>query len=191
MLPDMESSAARPDPDSPRAALAAADEARHRLTAGLRPPTGLHPALALGIAVQIGTAAAGIAAQTVSGLALVLAGLAVFLGVAALLLHRFRRINGVRVDGLTSQIVLLAGTPASLLYLAALAAAIWAAFGSLWWLVAVAAAAGGVGCALAARTWWRGYRQDPTGHARGASPRVLGALAVLAGLGFAALLLVG
>ena len=54
-----------------------------------------------------------------------------------------------------------------------------------------AAVAGGTGCALSARTWWHGYRQDPAAHVRGASPLVLGGLAVLACLGFAALLLLG
>ena len=126
-----------------------------------------------------------------AGQAVVLAGLAVFLGVAALMLHRFRRTNGVRVDGLASQIVLAAGASASLVYLGAFAAGTWAAFESLWWLVAVAAAAGGIGCALGARHWWHAYRHDPATHARGASPRLLGALAVVACLGFAALLVFG
>ena len=107
------------------------------------------------------------------------------------MLHRFRRGNGVRVDGLTSQIVFAAGASASLVYLGALAAGIWAAFASLWLLVAVAAAAGGTGCALGVRHWWHAYQLDPAAHARGASPRVLGAFAVVACLGFAALLLLG
>ena len=147
--------------------------------------------LATAVAVQLGAAAYGIAAQTVAGLAVALAGVAVFLGVAAFLLHRFRRINGVRVDGLASQIVLAAGGAASLVYLGALAAGTWAAFESRWWLVAVAAVVAGVGCALGARRWWHAYRDDPAAHAGGASPRVLAALAVLACLGFAALLVFG
>ena len=191
MLSIMESNAAGPSPDSQRTALADADAARHRLTSRLQLPAGFYPALAVAVAVQLGTAAYGIAAQTVAGLAVVLAGLAVFVAVTALLLHQFRRLNGVRVDGLASQIVLAAGAPTSLLYLGALAAAIWAAFGSLWWIVAVAALAGGTGCALGARTWWHRYRDDPAARARGASPQLLGALAVLACLGFAALLLLG
>jgi hypothetical protein len=189
ILSTMESIPASREPDDQRAALAAADEARRRLTTGLRLPSGLYPVLAAAVAVQLGTAAYGIAAQTVAGLAVVLAGLAVFLGVAALALHRFRRINGVRVDGLASQVVLAAGASASLIYLGALAAGIWAAFESQWWLVAMAAAAGGIGCALGARRWWRAYRHDPAAHARGASPRMLGALAGVACVGFAALLL--
>lgn len=168
-----------------------ADQARRQLTSGLRLSAGHYLVLATAVAVQIGTAAYGIAAQTVAGLAVVLADLAVFLGVAALMLHRFRRINGVRVGGLTSQILFAAGASASLGYLGAFAAGIWAAFYSLWWLVAMAAVAGGIGCALGARHWWQVYRHDPAAQARGASPRQLGAFAVLACLGFAALVLFG
>jgi hypothetical protein len=184
----MESNPVQQDPGDARSELAAADQARQRLAAGLRLPAGLQPLLAAAVAVQVGTAAYGIAKQTAAGLALLLAGLAVFLSVAALALYRFRRINGVRVDGLASQIVLGTG---SLVYLGAFAAATWAAFESRWWLVAGAAVAGGVGYALGARQWWHAYRHDPVAHASGASPRLLAALAVLAGLGLAALLIVG
>jgi hypothetical protein len=187
----MESTSAHQYPDGQRAALAVADQARRRLTAGLRLPAGLYLALGAAVAVQLGTAAYGIAAQTVAGLAVVLAGLAVFLGVAALMLHRFRRINGVRVDGLTSQIVFAAGAAASLVYLGAFAAGIWAAFAALWWLVAAAAVAGGTGCALGARHWWHAYQHDPAAHTRGASPRQLAVFAALACLGFAALVIFG
>ena len=131
------------DPEDPRTALAGADEARRRLTTSLRLPAGFFPVFAAGVAVQVGTAAYGIAAQTVTGVAVALAGVAVFLGVAALLLHRFSRVNGVRVDGLASQVVLAAGASASLVYLGALAVGIVAAFESRWWLVAVAAVVGG------------------------------------------------
>lgn len=178
-------------PDDPHSALAAADDARSRLTTSLRLPAGFYPLLATGIAVQVGAAAYGIAAQTVTGVAIALAGVAVFLAVAALVLHRFSRINGVRVDGLASQVVLVAGARASLVYLGALAVAIVAAFDSRWWLVAVAAVAAGFGCALGVRHWWHAYRQDPVTHARGASPRVLAVLAVVACLGCATLLVLG
>ncbi|ALV43368.1 hypothetical protein AU252_21180 [Pseudarthrobacter sulfonivorans] len=177
--------------DDPRTALAGADQARQRLTTGLRLPTGFYLVFAIAVAVQLCTAAYGIAAQTVAGLALVLAGLAVFLGVASLMLHRFRRINGARVDGLATQVVLAAGASASLHYLGALAAGIWAAFESLWWLVALASVAGGIACAVGAPRWRHAYRHDPAAHASGASPRLLGALAVVACLGFAALLVFG
>ncbi|WP_426563277.1 hypothetical protein ACPPVT_19715 [Angustibacter sp. McL0619] len=187
----MESKAAQQDPDDPSSVLDAADQARQRLAAGLRLPTGLHPALGAAVAVQLGSAAYGIAAQTTAGLAVALAGVAVFLGVAALALYQFRRINGVRIDGLTSQIVLGSGAMSTLVYLGAFGAATWAAFESHWWLVAVAAVAGGVGYALSARRWWHAYRHDPVAHADGASPRVLAVLAVLACVGVVALLVVG
>jgi len=187
----MESMPVQQDPDDPRSALAEADRARQRLAAGLRLPTGLHPALAAAVAVQVGTAAYGIAAQTAAGLVVALAGAAVFLGVAALALHQFRRVNGVRVDGLASQIVLGAGAMSTLVYMGAFVAATWAAFESRWWLVAATAAAGGVGYAFCALRWWHTYRQDPAAHAGGASPRVLGVLAVLACLGLVALVATG
>lgn len=57
------------DPEDPGQALAAADRASHLLAAGLRLPAGFHPALAAAMAVQIGTAAYGIAAQSGTGLA--------------------------------------------------------------------------------------------------------------------------
>jgi hypothetical protein len=191
MLSIMESNPLRQHPDDPSAELAAADGARRRLAAGLRLPTGLHPALAAAVAVQVGTAAYGIATQTAAGLAVALGGVALFLGVAALVLHRFRRINGVRVDGLASQIILGTGAISTLAYAGALGAATWAAFESRWWLVAAAAVAGGVGYALGALRWWRAYRHDPAAHAGGASPRVLAVLAGCACVGLVALLVTG
>ncbi|MDT0182928.1 hypothetical protein Q9S36_22370 [Microbacterium sp. ARD31] len=187
----MESTSTPYDPDDPRQALAAADRASHRLSAGLRLPPGFHPALAVAIALQIGTAAWGIAAQTGTGLAVALAGAVVFLGFAALALHRFRQVNGARLDGLTSQVVLGAGTMASSIYVCTFGAATWAAFESQWWLVAAAAATGGAGYALAARQWWRAYQLDPVGHAVGASSRALAVLAAVAGLGLVVLLVTG
>lgn len=178
-------------PDDPRAELAGADQARQRLADGLRLPTGLHPILAASVAVQVGAAAYGIAAQTAAGLAVALAGVAVLMGVAALLLYQFRRINGVRIDGLSSQIVLGTGGTSTLVYLGGFGTSTWAAFESRWWLVAMAAALAGVGYAFGTLRWWHAYRQDPATHAGGASPRVLAALAVLACLGLVALLLAG
>ena len=191
ILSAMESNPVPQNPDDPRSVLAVADQARQRLAAGLRLPAGLHPALAAAVAVQVGTAAYGIAAQTAAGLAVALAGVAVFLGVAALTLYRFRRINGVRVDGLASQIVLGTGATSTLVYLGGFAAATWAAFESRWWLVAAAAVVGGVGYAFGALRWWHAYQHDPAAHAGGVSPRVLAALAVLACLGLVALLVTG
>ena len=179
------------DPDDIGRALAAAKQTGDRLAGGLRLPKGFHPALAAAVAVQIGTAAYGIAAQTVTGLVVALAGVAVFLGVAALALHRFQEINGVRVDGLTSQVVMGAGALATGIYVCTFGAATWAAFESRWWLVVAAAAVGGAGYALGARQWWHAYRQDPAGHAGGVSPRMLAVLAALACLGLVVLLVNG
>ena len=184
----MESRSTSQDPDDSRQALAAAEHAPHRLAAGLRLPAGFHAALAVAVGIQIGTAAYGIAAQTTTGIAVVLAGVAVFLGVAAMVLHRFRQINGVRVDGLTSQVVLGTGTLASGIYVCAFGAATWAAFESQWWLVVATAAVGGVGYALGARRWWDAYRRDPVAKAAGVSPLMLAGLAAVACLGFVVLL---
>jgi hypothetical protein len=184
----MESNSEHQNPDDPRSVLAEADRARQRMSAGLRLPAGLIPALAAATAIQIGTAAYGIANHAVVGLAVALAGVAVFLGVAAVMLFRFRQINGVRVDGLASQIVLGTGSLPTGIYVAAFGVATWAAFDSRWWLVAVAAAAGGAGYAFSTLRWWRAYRNDPVTHAGGTSPRMLAALAVVACLGLVALL---
>jgi hypothetical protein len=187
----MESNRAEQSPGDPLAELADADQARQRLASRLRLPAGLHPVLAAAVAVQVGAAAWGIAAQTTAGLAVAMAGFAVLMGVAALLLHQFRRINGVRVDGLSSQIVLGTGGTSTLTYLIGFGAATWAAFESRWWLVAAAAVAAGVGYAFGTLRWWHDYRHDPSDHVGGASPRVFAALAALACLGLVALLIAG
>jgi hypothetical protein len=187
----MESKPVPQTPGDPRSELAVADQARQRLAAGLRLPTGLLPALAAAVALQVGAAAYGIAAQTAAGLAVALAGVAILMGVAALLLYQFQRINGVKVDGLSSQIVLGTGGTSTLVYMVGFGAATWAAFESVWWLVATAAVAAGVGYAFGTHRWWHAYRHDPATHAGGASPRVLAALAVLACLGLIALMIAG
>jgi hypothetical protein len=187
----MESEPTQHSPGDPRSELAVADQMRARLAAGLRLPTGLHPILASAVAVQVGAAAYGIAAQTTAGLAVALAGIAVLMGVAALLLHHFRRINGVRVNGLSSQIVLGTGGTSTMIYLVGFGAATWAAFESRWWLVATAAVAAGVSYAFGTLRWWHVYRHDPSAHAGGASPWVFAALAVLTCLGVIALLIAG
>lgn len=103
------------------------------------------------IAVQLAAAAYGIAAQSVAGLVIALGGAGLLLVATGLLVLRFQQINGVRVDGLTSQLALAPGASASLFYLGALAMGVWAAFEAQWGLVAIAAASGGLGCALGLR----------------------------------------
>src|SRR3954451_1770744 len=181
----MESNPGLQNPGDPRSELAVAEQARQRL------PTGMHSVLAAAVAIQVTAAAYGIAAQTTAGLAVALAGVAVLMAVAALLLYRFRWINGVRVDGLSSQIVLGTGGTSTLIYLGGFGAATWAAFESRWWLVAAAAVAAGIGYAFGTLRWWHAYRHDPASHAGGVSPRVLATLALLACLGFVALLIAG
>lgn len=188
MLSTMESNAARPNPDDPHYVLVGADQARRRLADGLRLPTGLHPALAAAVAVQVGTAAYGVATHRVAGLVVALLGVAVFLAVSVLVLVRFRQINGVRVDGLAGQIVLGTGATSTAIYVVAFGAATWAAFESRWVLVAAAAMAGGAGYAYGVLRWWRAYRDNPSAHAGGASPRVLALLAAIACLGLVGLL---
>jgi predicted neutral ceramidase superfamily lipid hydrolase len=188
MLSNMESSGTRHTPDDASSALAAADQARDRLAAGIRLPRGLFPAVAAAIAVQVGAAAVGIAAQTVTGLAVALGGVAVFLAVAALVLYQFRRINGVTVDGLASTIILGTGTTSTLVYMGTFAAATWAAFESLWWLVVAAAVLGGAAYAFSAYRWWLAYRADPVARAGGVSPRMMALFALAALAGFVVLM---
>ena len=187
----MESTHPPHDPSHALTELAAADAARERLTSGLHLPGGLHPALAVSVALHIGTAAAGIAAQTTAGMVLLGAGLVAYLGVAGWALLRFRQINGVRVDGFSSQIVLWTGAVAGGTYVGAFAAATWAAFESQWWIVVLAAAVGGVGYAWGARQWWRAYLADPARHAPGSTPVVLALLTLSAVVGMVVLVVVG
>ena len=64
-------------------------------------------------------------------------------------------------------------TRSSLVHLAAMGAAIWAAFEGQPWLVGLAAVAGGAGYAASSRLWWREYLREPATHARGESRAVL------------------
>jgi membrane protein implicated in regulation of membrane protease activity len=66
-------------------------------------------------------------------------------------------------------VVLGTATAASVSYPIALGAAMWAAYGEHWWLVALWSALGGVVFALSGRRWMRSYRGDPAAHARGES----------------------
>ena len=118
------------------------------------------------IAVQIATAASGLGDQAPW---LIAAGVAVFAAVAGVQLARFRRRNGVWLGGFASRVVLGTATAASVSYAIALAAAIWAAYGDRWWLVALWSAAGGAAYALSGRRWMRSYRRDPAARARGES----------------------
>lgn len=149
---------------------------QQRLASSLRLPEGFAPVLGSAIAVQLATAAIGIERQTVGGLVIVAAGLAVFGLAAGWLLARFKSLNGASVGGLTSRAVLGTSHLSSAVYGVAFVAATWAAFGEAWWLVALSALAGGAAYAVCALMWWRTYQRDPATHARGESRLVLGLL---------------
>ncbi|MDX6372813.1 MAG: hypothetical protein QOD98_1801 [Nocardioidaceae bacterium] len=168
-------------PSDPASDLDAAEAARRRLTGTLRLPSWFHTALGAAVAVQVATTAYGIAEQSGAGLLVVAAGFLVFLAVAVVLLARFRTLNGVWVERLASRAVLGMSNRSSLVHLAAVGGAIWAAFEGQPWLVALAAVLGGAGYAASSRLWWQEYMGDPAGHAR-AESRVMVALVAVSGL---------
>ncbi|GMA87413.1 hypothetical protein GCM10025868_26630 [Angustibacter aerolatus] len=144
-------------------------------------PAGLHTSLAAAVAVQIATGSLGIARQDAAGLALLAAGLLLFAATAVLQLRRFRRANGVRLADLAGQVVLGSATLASLGYAAGLAGATWAAFAGAWWVVPLAAAAGGLAYGESGRRWVRRYRQQPVQRGRTLDVALL-VVAAVAGL---------
>jgi hypothetical protein len=160
-------------PSDPATDLAAAEAARERLTGSLRLPSWFHTSLGVAITVQIGSAAFGVSEGGGGRVWAVVPGFVVLLVVSAVLLVRFRRLNRVRVDGLFSRAVMGTSYRSTLAYSAAFAGALWAALAGQWWLVGVAAVAGGAGYAVSAWLWWRDYLRDPAGHARGESRATL------------------
>ena len=175
-------------PSDPAGDLDAADVARQRLAASLRLPSWFHTSLGVAVAIQIGSAAYGIAHQSGWGLVVLALGCLPFLAVAWVQVKRFRRLNGVRVDGLVSRAVLGTSTLSSLVEVAGLGAAAWAALEGHPWLAGLAAVAGGVGYAFSAHRWWLGYQQDPAGNARAESPAVLVGLGLVLVVGLVILL---
>ena len=171
----------------PASDLAAADAARQRLAAGLRLPSWFHTSLGMAVAVQIGAAAYGVADQSGPGLLVLLAGCLVFAAVALVQVTRFRRLNGVRVDGLVNRAVLGTSTWPLLAESAGLAGAVWAGVEGQPAVAAVAAVAGGAGYAAGAHLWWRSYQRDPAGHARTESRATWVGLGLLAVAGLVVL----
>ncbi len=167
-------------PSDPAGDLAAADVARKRLAASLRLPSWFHISLGVAVAIQIGAAAYGVAEQTGWGVAVAVAGCLPFVVVARMQVVRFRRLNGVRVDGFVSRAVLGTSGWSVLAEVAGLAGAIWAAMEDQPGLAAALAVAGGAAYAAGAHLWWRAYQRDPAGHARAES------LATLLGYGLVA-----
>ena len=183
----MESEPGRPTAAEAADALSEAEASRTTLAHAITTPTWCFTSLGAAVAAQIGLTALGFGEGALWPVA---AGLAVFAAVAAVQLARFRRRNGVWLGGFASRVVLGTGTPASVAYAIALAAAIWAASDAHWWLVALWSAAGGAGYALGGHRWLRTYRAEPAAHGRGESAAWLVLIAVAAA-GGAALLLAG
>jgi hypothetical protein len=187
----MESNPHRPTAEEASAALADAEATRATLADRIATPSWFFVSLGVAIAVQVATVAVGLGDEQALGAGevgrpgLVAAGVAVFAAVAGVQLARFRRLNGVWLGGFASRVVLGTATGAAVSYPVALGAAIWAAYGERWWLVALWSSVGGAAYALSGRRWMRTYRGDPAAHARGESLAwlVLAAAAALGGLG--------
>lgn len=181
ILSNMETSGTpAPTPEEASAALTEAEESLIRVAGVIALPSHFHSSIGAAIAVQIATAAVGAAVHTTLARLVLVAGLVVFGVVAAVQLVRFRRLNGVWVGGLASRVVFGTASSASTAYSLGMAAAVWAAFESTWWLVLLGALAGGVGYDLSGRRWVRLFRGDPATHSRGESALWLAVLVVLA-----------
>jgi len=177
---------AGPPDQEAAAALLDAETARATLADRIATPSWFFSSIGVAIAVQIATTAAGLGDDAPWVLA---AGLAVFAAVAGVQLARCRQVNGVWLGGFASRVVLGTATPGSVFYTIALGAAIWAAYGDRWWLVALWAAVGGAAYTLSGRRWMRTYRVDPAAHARGESLAWLAVMAAAAIGGLAVLVL--
>jgi hypothetical protein len=176
----MENSQPAPTPEDAAAALAEAEASRTQLAGALVLPSFFYAAIGAAAAVQVATSAFSITDDRVWA-PIRLGGVALFVLVAAIQMVRFRQLNGVRLGGLASRVVLGTATAASISYVLALGASSWAAFNRMWWLAAVCAVAGGAAYALSGRRWWRRYQGDPASHSRGESAgwiAILGAVAV-------------
>jgi hypothetical protein len=186
MLSNMESTPRPPTAAEATAALADAEASRAGLARGIATPSWFFTSMSVAIATQIAATAVAFGAGIPW---LPVAGLVVFVAVAGVQLARFRRRNGVWLGGFASRVVLGTGMAASLSYVVALGASIWAAYGSRWALVALWSAAGGAAYALSGRRWMRAYRAEPEVHGRGESVAWLALLSVVAVAGLVLLLL--
>jgi hypothetical protein len=184
----------KPEPDilsvaEASAALNDAEEARATLAQSTEMPSWFFASLGAAIAVQIASTAVGVANPSTSTLAALASGIAVLVAVAGVQLARFRQLNGVRLGGLLSRVVLGTGTLASASYAVAAMTAILGAFDKRWWLVATSSIIGGALYALNGRRWLRAYRSEPAVHARGESLTWLALLSLVALAGLVLLLL--
>jgi hypothetical protein len=170
-------------------ALHEAEGARATLARSTRIPSWFFASIGAAIAVQIASMAVGLADPSPWKLTALACGIAILGAVAGVQLSRFRQINGIRLGGLVSRVVLGTGTFASVSYAVAATAAIVGAFDERWWLVATASIIGGALYALNGSRWLRAYRTEPALHARGDSPAWLAFLTIVALAGLALLLL--
>jgi len=176
-----------PTPEEARAALADAESSATRLAADLRLPSYFHSSIGAAISFQIATSALGITIKEAWAASLFLSGLGLFVVVAAVQLVRFRRRNGAWVWALADKVVLGSGTTASVTYCLGFAAAIMAALVEVWWVVPLAALAGGIGYTVGGQRWLRAYRADPVAHTRRAGINWITLAAVLATVGLVVL----
>lgn len=172
-------------PDGAREALSGAASVSLRMAEALRLPPLFHTALGVAIAAQIGTAAWAVSrgADDAVALGMLAAGVVLFLVVAADRVTRFRKLNGARVDGLISRVVLGTSFLSSAAYTAGLGLSVWAGFVGLAWAIWPIAAVAGVGYALAGRHWWARYRANPSANAQAESRLEIAALVLLAVVG--------
>src|SRR3954447_25793865 len=187
----MESTPRRPTAEEASAALLDAEATRATLADHIATPSWFFVSMGVAIAAQVATVAVGLGdkhaldAGEVGAPWLVAAGVAGFAAVAGVPLARFRRLNGVRLGGFVSRVILGSATAASVSYPVALSAAIWAAYGERWWLVALWSSVGGAASGPSGRRGMRPSPNDPATHARGESLAWLTLItaAALGGLG--------
>jgi hypothetical protein len=180
-----------PTRDEASLALAGALGARRRLAESLVLPSYFFSSLGVVIAAQLATSAVGLTSQDRRGWLVVVSGWIALVVVAGIQLARFRRLNGVRVAGLTHRVVLGTGNEAAVSYGTALAAGIWSALEGVPWLVLCSSLAGGVAYAWSGQRWWQAYRGDPATHGRRESRVYLAGASVLALVGAVLLLTAG
>src|ERR671934_473580 len=163
----MESKPHRPTAEEASVALLDAEATRATLADHIATPSWFFVSMGVAIAAQIATVAVGLGdkhaldAGEVDTPWVVAAGVAVFVALAGVQLARFRRLNGVWLGGFVSRVVLGGASAASVSYPIALGAAIWAAYGERWWLVALWSLAGGAASAPRGRPWMPPYPPRP------------------------------
>ena len=150
-------------------ALRDAERARDEWAEAVVLPRGHDVAIGGAVAVQVATTAIGLAVDAPWALWALVGGLVLFGVVATIQLWRFTRLNGVRVGGFASRVVLGTATTASLAEGVSLVGAYAAAVRDLWWLVGLISVAGGVVYVLSGRRWLRAYRKEPARSGAGES----------------------